>query len=234
MARKLTLTRSNDPHQNCPIEFSGAPLKDAHLVVLAAHGRYGVSGDILKLASQVNVPNVAWIAPQAAGRSWWGETFLAPLEKNEPGLSSALRRFSAIMDDLAQQGFGPEKTVLTGFSQGACLILEHAARHPKPWRGIVAMSGGLLGTSQSDEGPRKALNGHVPKQFDYDSCLKGAAIHLGCHKDDPVIPIARVHKSKTVLENIGANVTLCEVQGRMHGIISDDIAAIRNMLEQPT
>ena len=214
------------------MHFAGAPLKRARLVVLAAHGRYGVSSDILKLAEQVNVPNVAWIAPQADGRSWWGETFLAPLAMNEPGLSSALKRFSEITNDLAQSGFGPEQIVLVGFSQGACLVLEHVARDPKLWRGIVAMSGGLLGTSESNESPRESLNGHVPKHFDYSGSLSGIPIHLGCHIDDPVIPISRVRKSKTVLEDIGATVTLCEERGSMHGVISDDIAAIRRFLER--
>ena len=136
------------------------------------------------------------------------------------------------MDDLAQIGFGPEKIVLLGFSQGACLILEHAARHPRPWCGIVAMSGGLLGTSESNDDARDSLNGHIPKQFDYSGNLAGVPIHLGCHTDDPVIPISRVRKSKTVLKDIGANVTLREEQGRMHGIILDDIAAIKKLLER--
>ena len=225
------MTIPNDPHQNCQVHFAGSPLTEARLAVLAAHGRYGVSGDILKLAERVNVPNVAWVAPQARDRSWWGESFLAPLAMNEPGIGSAMKRFSAIADDLAQTGFGPEKIILVGFSQGACLILEHVARHPKPWLGVVAMSGGLLGTSESDESPRDTLNGHVPKYFEYGTRLTGLPIHLGCHTDDPVIPIARVRKSKTVLKDLGANVTLCEDQGCTHGIISDDIAAITELAQ---
>lgn len=225
------MAHPNDPHLNCPLHFAGTPLKDARLVVLAAHGRYGVSGDILKLAEQVNVPHVAWVAPQAGDRSWWGETFLAPLAMNEPGLSSALKRFSMIMDDLAQLGFGPDKVILVGFSQGACLILEHVARYPRLWRGVVAMSGALLGTSVRTESPCESLNGHFPKKFDYDCSLTGIQIHLGCHLDDQVIPIARVRKSETVLTDLGATVSLCEEQGRMHGIIPDDIKAIRTLIE---
>ena len=224
-------TDPNDPHLNCPLHFAGTALTDARLVVLAAHGRYGVPGDILKLAEQVNVRQVAWIAPQADDRSWWSETFLAPLAMNEPGLSSALKRFSVIMDSLARDGFGPEKVILVGFSQGACLVLEHVARHPRKWRGVVAMSGALLGTSEKAESPRDSLNGHVPKKFNYDSHLAGIPIHLGCHTDDPVIPIARVRKSKAVLRDMGAAVTLREAQGRMHGIIPGDIEALRALID---
>ena len=133
----------DDPHQDCELHYTRTTFDQARVVVLAMHGRFGVAADILKLADQVNVPDVAWIAPEAAGRSWWPQSFLAPLALNEPGLSSALNRVSAIADQLLERGVKPEQIVLTGFSQGACLVLEHAARHPRPWRGIVSMSGGL-------------------------------------------------------------------------------------------
>jgi len=221
---------STDPHKNCEIHYAGAGLDQARLVVLAAHGRYGGAGDILKYAEQTHIQDVAWVAPQAAHRSWWGETFLAPISENEPSLSSALGRLSAIMDVLSRKGFGPEQVVLFGFSQGACLVLEHIARHPKPWRGVVAMSGGLIGTSESEEEPSDELFGHVPKRFEYEGRLKGVPIHLGCHKDDPVIPIARVHASKGVLAGMGADVNLDVQAGRMHGVLPQNIQALRGML----
>jgi len=221
-----------NPHQHCALHYAGAALDQARLVVLAAHGRYGVAADILKLVDQVERPDVAWIAPQATDRSWWGESFLAALSDNEPGLTSALQRLTAIVDDLSTKGFGPEKIVLVGFSQGACLVLEFAARYPNDWRGIVAMSGGLLGTSESHKDPEETLNGHRPKRFDYQGSLKGIPVHMGCHKKDPLIPVARVRKSKCVLANMGADVTLHMEEGQMHGILPSDIAAIQGMLDR--
>lgn len=219
-----------DPHQDCELHYACAALDHARLVVLALHGRYGKAADILKLVEQVNVPDVAWIAPEATGRSWWPESFLAPLAMNEPGLSSALRRISAIADRLQVQGFKPEHIVLTGFSQGACLILEHAARHPRPWRAVVSMSGGLLGSSEGDGKPRVSLNDHPPKQFEYSGELSGLPIHMGCHEGDPVIPVARVQRSAEVLSHMGAQVKLQVSPGQMHGILPSDISALRSVL----
>ena len=194
------------------------------------HGRFGGPADILKLADQVDVPDVAWIAPAATGRSWWPETFLAPLEMNEPGLSSALRRVSTVANQIHQQGFTSEQIVLVGFSQGACLILEHGARFAHPWRGIVAMSGGLLGSGEGDGTPREALNGHTPKQFRYSGKLLGMPIYMGCHQNDPVIPLKRVEHSANVLRAMGAKVKLNASLGKMHGISQDDITALREVL----
>ena len=212
------------------MHHAGTGLSQARLVVLAAHGRYGVAEDILKYAEVVNTQDVAWVAPQATNRSWWSETFLARISENEPGLTSALERLSTIMDELSQKGFGPEQVVLLGFSQGACLVLEHVARYPRQWRGVVAMSGGLIGTSESEENPSEELYGHIPKRFEYEGSLKGVPIHLGCHKDDPVIPVARVRVSKGVLAELGANVTLDVQAGRMHSVLPRDIQALKGML----
>ena len=234
MVTKTTLSNSgkclssNDPHKDCELHYAGVPLEQTQIVVLAFHGRYGAAGDILKLAEQSNCETVAWIAPEARDSSWWGASFLAPLSQNEPGLTSALDRLTAITDDLAKAGFGPERIVLTGFSQGACLVLEHVARHPKPWRGVVAMSGGLLGTSEGDGVPCSELNGYAPKVFDYECDLAGLPIHIGCHREDPVIPIARVTQSAGVLQGLGAKVSLKTHPGNMHGVLPSDLDAIRS------
>ncbi len=220
----------DDPHKSCALRYAGARWDEARMVVVAAHGRNGVASDILRLASQVDLPDVAWIAPQAAGRSWWPEIFLAPLALNEPGLSSALKRISTIAAGLLARGFTSDQIVLTGFSQGACLMLEHIARHPQPWRGVVAMSGGLLGSGEGDGGPYSALHGHAEKAFTYPGHLARMPVHLGCHEGDPVIPAARVRSSARVLGGMGADVTLEMSPGKMHGIRPDDIAALRRLL----
>lgn len=221
----------DDPHHSCKLHKTGASLDQARLVVLAFHGRYGVAADILKIVNQVNVPDVAWVAPEATDRSWWPQSFLAPLVANEPGLSSALKRVSKVVDQLNMQGFKPEQIVLTGFSQGACLVLEYAARHPRSWRGIVSMSGGLLGSGEGDGRPRDTLNGHTPKLFEYSGKLLDVPIHLGCHRYDPVIPFERVQSSAKVLKNMGAQVILQSSAGKMHSIVQNDISALRRVLQ---
>ena len=219
-----------DPHKSCTIHYAAAPLETARHVVIAVHGRYGTAADILKHQQQVNVQNTAWIAPQAHDRSWWPESFLAPLTANEPGISSALNRITAIADDLEETGIGAERIVLFGFSQGACLLLEHAARHPRPWRGIVAMSGGLLGSAETNEPPRSALLGHSEKRFDYTAALDAVPIQMGCHSGDPVIPLARVRNSAEVLQKLGAQVSLKVRNGNMHAPLQSDLVALRSLL----
>lgn len=222
----------SDPHRNCSLHYVGAPMKQARLVVVAVHGRYGKTDDIMKFANQVDEKDVAWIAPQAAGGSWWTESFLAPLSRNEPGLSSALNRLTAITEDLAQQEIGPERIILTGFSQGACLILEHAARYPKPWRGIVAMSGGLIGCAEGDGRPRDELYGYGSKRFDYRGDLAKVPIHMSCHAEDPVIPATRVRHSADVLGRMGAQVALDICVGKMHGVVPSDIQALQKLVDR--
>ena len=221
---------TEDPHKDCALQYAGAPIEAARRVVVALHGRYGKPADILKHAEAVDVGGVAWVAPQAAGKSWWGESFLAPLCMNAPGLGSALRRLTMITDFVQEQGFGPHQIVLAGFSQGACLALEHVARHPCAWGGVVAMSGGLLGVGEGDGAPREALNGYAPKTFEYAGDLTGLPIHMGCHRDDPVIPIARVKHSAEILRGMGAKVNLEIAAGKMHGVLKQDIAALRALL----
>lgn len=221
---------ASDPHQNCALRYAGAPVSSARLVVLALHGRYGAPGDILKYAAQVGVADVAWIAPEAVDRSWWGHSFLAPLSDNEPGLSSALNRLSAIIEGLGQDGIGPEQICLFGFSQGGCLILEHTARHPRPFHGVFAMSGGLLGSAEAGGAPRAELLDHVPKRFDYAGDLSALPIHISCHTEDPVIPQARVTHSAAVLRAMGAAVALDLCPGKMHGALPSDTQKLAQWL----
>ncbi len=219
-----------NPHENCKLHYAGATLNDAEFVVLAVHGRYGVAADILKFVDKIDAKNAAWVAPQAADQSWLSKTFLAPLSDNEAHLTSALDSLAAILKDLFERGFGPEKIVLVGFSQGACLILEYVARFPKQWRGVVAMSGGLIGTAESGDPPRTTLNDHAPKRFQYSGRLADVPIHLGCHEGDPLIPIERVRTTKRVLDEMGAKVTLAVEIGNMHGVLPSDIQAIKDLL----
>ena len=53
------------------------------------HGRGATALSILDLGDAINRPDVAWVAPQARGNTWYPNRFLAPIESNEPWLSSA-------------------------------------------------------------------------------------------------------------------------------------------------
>jgi predicted esterase len=185
-------------------------------VVVLVHGRGGSATDIVGLAEEFQAPGVAYVAPQAAGSTWYPLTFLAPMNENEPGLSSALKVLDELVTTLGQQGIPPERTAILGFSQGACLTLEFAARHPRPYAAIVGLSGGLIGppgTSRS-----------------YPGSLERVPVFLGCSDVDPHIPVERVHESAEVFRKLGAAVDERIYPRMAHTINRDEILAVRALL----
>jgi predicted esterase len=144
------------PHQGQPIlvageQLEGDPLEQTHVAMILLHGRGATAASMLELAAQWNQPDFTYLAPQAVGNSWYPHGFLAPLASNEPFLSSALTQVEEVLERIAQAGIPPEHTMLFGFSQGACLALEFAARHARRYGGVVGLSGGLIGP---DDTPR--------------------------------------------------------------------------------
>ena len=221
---------SNDPHANGRLLSGGAPLSRARLAMIMLHGRGGGPEDMLGLASRLGLPDIAVQAPEAAGNSWLPDSFLAPLARNEPKLSSALRVIDKISGQLTEQGLGPSRTVVLGFSQGACLALEYAARAGTPSACVAGLSGGLLGTEDGDGEPDPALYHHADKKFAYDGRLDGTPVLLGCHERDPHIPLARVMTSEKVFGDLGAIVTKQLYPGSGHGIVEEEIRTLRAML----
>lgn len=218
------------PHAGGGLSQAGAPLARARFAVVMLHGRGGSASDILGLADHLGIPDIAYLAPEAAGHSWWPQSFLAPLAVNEPGLTSGLGAVGRVIEHLGNQGFGPERIVVLGFSQGACLALEYTARTGRPLHAVVALSGGLLGTGEADGAPRENLYGHAPKRFDYPGRLDGTTAFLGCHERDPHIPLARVRETQAVLERLGAAVTVQIYPGAGHGVVEEEVRFVRGLL----
>lgn len=225
-------TRGTGPHAGQRLVTSGASLDRARLALVMVHGRGGGPEDMVGLADHLALPDVAVFAPQAAGRSWWPDSFLAPLEANEPGLSSGLSVISNLLDDLNEQGFGPEQVALVGFSQGACLAIEAAARRARPFRAVAALSGGLVGTGEAGGAPRADLYDRPAKTFDYDGQLSDVPVLIGCHEQDPHIPLARVRESAKVLGAMGAKVDTLVIPGAGHGIIAEEATWLRKHLNK--
>lgn len=204
------------PHINQPVLAMGRPLSEAPAAVVMVHGRGASAESILELAVEFERPELAYVAPQAAGSTWYPYSFLAPFEKNEPGFSSALELLEKILAKLESEGIPPERTVLLGFSQGACLSTEFAARHPRRYAGVVALSGGLIGPPGT---PR-----------DYPGSFDGTPIFLGCSDVDPHIPKERVDESEEVLRRMGAQVTKRIYPGMPHTVNEDEVEWVRDLL----
>ncbi|MEO8090495.1 MAG: dienelactone hydrolase family protein [Gemmatimonadales bacterium] len=207
----------NGPHQGQPIRTAGAPLSDARGAMVMLHGRGATAADILSLAPALDAPDFAYLAPQAAGNSWWPLSFLAPIASNEPGISSAMQAVEDVLRRTAAAGIPPERTILLGFSQGACLAAEFAARHARRYGAVASLSGGLIGP---DGTPR-----------DYPRSLDGTPVFLGCSDVDAHIPAERVRESAEVMRRLGGEVALRLYPGMGHQINDDEIAAVKAMLE---
>ena len=139
------MTGHENPHQGQPLRQMGAPLEQARAAAVLLHGRGATAEDILFLAEELDQPEFAYLAPQAAGNTWYPYRFLAPVEQNEPYLSSALEVVARTLLQVVNAGIPLARTLLLGFSQGACLALEYAARRPQRYGGVIGLSGGLIG-----------------------------------------------------------------------------------------
>jgi predicted esterase len=206
-----------DPHAGQPVVRQGAPLTDARRVAILVHGRGATAESILSIAESLDLPDVAYIAPQAAGRTWYPHSFLTPIDRNEPFLTSALHAIRALVDDLAQQGISGDRVALIGFSQGGCLSLECAARHARRFAAIAGLSAGLIGPPGT---PRE-----------YTGTLAGTPVFLGCSDVDSHIPLARVRESAEVFRRLGAAVDERIYPAMGHTINQDEIEAVRAILE---
>jgi len=207
---------STDPHDGQPVVHYGAALESARLAAIFTHGRGASAEDILGLAPELGVDDVAYLAPQAADHTWYPYSFLTPIPKNEPWLTSALGVLGKLVITLGERGYGPERIVLLGFSQGACLSLEFAARNPGRYAALIGLSGGLIGPPGT---PR-----------DYRGSLAGSPVFLGCSDIDAHIPLDRVHETTDVFRRMGAIVDERIYKGMGHTINADELQAVRGLI----
>jgi phospholipase/carboxylesterase len=201
--------KSSSPHLDQPVRFAGAALQQAKAAVILIHGRGASAADILGLAGEMYDPEIAYLAPEAAGHTWYPYSFLAPLDQNEPWLSSALEKIGATIQLATSVGVPLNKTVLCGFSQGACLSTEFVARNPKRYGGLIAFTGGLIGP------PGISLE-HPGELF-------GTPAFLGSGDPDPHVPWSRVEESAQILTKMGGTVTLRRYPNRPHTVSEDEI-----------
>jgi predicted esterase len=207
----------NDPHAGQPVLTSGAPLEHARAAMVMVHGRGASAGDILSLAGELARPDMAFLAPQAAMHTWYPVRFLAPTSSNQPWLDSALAALGRLLAQIAAAGIPPERTYLLGFSQGACLSLEYAARHGMRYGGLAGLSGALIG---GDDEPRL-------DQGD----LAGTPVFLGCSDIDPHIPLYRFERAANTLKALGGQVTARLYPGMGHLVNQDEVDFVKGMLE---
>jgi predicted esterase len=214
------MARTSGPHQGQPLVWAGRKPEEAAAAMVMVHGRGATAESLLDLRREWGYPNLAYVAPQAADHSWYPYRFLAPIEDNEPWLSSGLARIGEVLAELQAAGVPPERTVLLGFSQGACLSLEFAARNARRYGAVVGLSGAVIGPPR---GPRAYLQPPV-------GSLAGTPVFLGCSDRDPHIPRESVDESAVVLRQLGAEVTERIYPSLGHTVNADELAFVRDLL----
>lgn len=207
---------SNSPHKGQPILAAGEPLESAKAVMILIHGRGATAESILSLVPEIDQPGVTYFAPQAANYTWCPNSFLMPLQSNEPGLSSALAVIEDVVAHVEAAGIEPGKIAFLGFSQGACLSTEYVARHAQHYGGLFGLSGGLIGP---DDTPR-----------DYLGSLDGTPVFLGCSDVDFHIPKERVLESADVFRKLGGEVTARLYPNMGHTVNEDELDFVRSIM----
>lgn len=205
-------------HQGQPLRTAGVPVDEARAAMVMVHGRGATADSVLSLASAFDVEDFAFLAPQANGNTWYPNSFLAPIASNEPGITSGLAAINDVIALIGAAGIPLERTMLLGFSQGACLSLEYAARNAVRYGGIACLSGGLIGP---DNTPR-----------DYSGDFAGTPAFFGCSDIDGHIPALRVTESATVLKRMGASVILKLYPGMGHLVNEDEVAQVTRLMRE--
>lgn len=210
-----------DPHGRQPVLEYGEPLEDANGVVILIHGRGSPAANIIRLAvplapDQESEQKIAWFAPQSDNNTWYPNRFLAPVEQNEPWLSSALAKIDSIVDRAVQAGINSRQVALVGFSQGACLALEYTARGSRQIGAVAAFAGGLIGEPGAERVPVADLN--------------GTSVFMAVGDADEMVSAELVSESAEILKAAGANVDYRVYSGLGHAIVDDEIEAARNLV----
>jgi phospholipase/carboxylesterase len=205
------------PHQGQSLLTTGEALGSARAAMIMVHGRGATARGILGMAGEFDTEEVAYLAPQAQRSEWYPQSFLAPVEQNEPGRSSGLQAIDDALTEVTESGISAERTLIMGFSQGGCLATEYVARNPRRYGGLAALSGGLIGETIDPD--------------DYEGDLEGMPAFFGCSDVDPHIPAERVHESARVFEKLGAGVEKRLYEGMGHTVNEDELQYVSGLIQ---
>jgi predicted esterase len=210
------------PHAGMPVATAGPPPREAALGLVLVHGRGASALDILGLHEVLERNDIAALAPQAYGASWYPASFLAPWAANAEGRDSGVTVLDGLVEHLLSEGLEPARIVVAGFSQGACLACDFVLRRPRPFGALFAFTGGLGGP------PGEDWRSWIPD----DRPLHGVPVHLASGDPDPHVPWWRVEETGRVLGALGAEIHLDRRVGHGHFIHPDSAAAFRDQVNR--
>lgn len=198
--------------------FGPAAGGKAEQLVIFLHGLGSNGQDLIGLAPYFSqaLPRAAFVSPDApfpcdmapVGHQWFSLQEWTPesIQRGAQQAAPILEQFIAAQ--MEKYGVPPEKTALTGFSQGTMMGLYAGPRHPEKLAGVLGYSGALVWGEDID--------GHEMHRI---------PVHLIHGMADPVVPVAAYYQAKNKLEDAGFTVTGGVTPGLMHNI---DEAGVRD------
>ncbi len=181
------------------------------------HGRGQGPEAAERFAARLDLPGLAVVAPGAADESWYPQRYFDPRSANEPHLARAHEQVGRTFDDLAARGVPPERIVLGGFSQGACIALDVLVTSPRPLAALVSLCGCLIGSEDVRVPAPGSLGG-------LDALVTGAA-------EDSWVSPEDVRGAADALRAAGAQVDVMILEPGAHRIRDEEVAAARALLE---
>ena len=198
------------------ILFRGADPAEAKVLCIFVHGR-NQSPEEMEAAviRRLSAEDVAFALPRAEGKTWYNARAVDPLtDTTRAELASSLDGLATAVSDLRARAPGLP-LVLAGFSQGACLSLEHIFRGEAPVDAIAAFTGCRVGVA-SDDRPA-ALPSGLP-------------VYLSAGSADPWIPVAAFAETAAELGQAEARLRCDVFPGRPHEVSDAEIAMLDSVL----
>jgi phospholipase/carboxylesterase len=198
---------------------AGQPRGLAESAGILLHGRSRTKQEMLDLATGLEIGGTRWLAPYADQGLWYPGRFMEPLESNEPFLTRSVERCHRLVQDASEGGrLNPQQLFIVGFSQGACIAVEYAMRHPGSCAAIVVFSGCLMGPAGTDWHPAGGKT------------LRGLRVFLTGSDMDEWIPEERTRQTAQVLADLGADVEMRVYPSRPHLVSNFELSEARSFL----
>jgi phospholipase/carboxylesterase len=212
------------------IEIETAPAPRA--CVIWMHGLGADGHDFVPIVPELDLPTalpMRFVFPHApmrpvtinAGhvmRAWYDlRDDRGALREDAAGVRESQGRIEALVARETTRGIAPARIVLAGFSQGGAMALHTGLRYPERLAGIMALSCSLP-VADAVAAEASPANRDVP-------------IFMAHGTEDPLIPLARGHRSRDRLLDLGYRVTWREY-AMPHAVCDPEIRDVAAWLRE--
>ncbi len=194
----------------------GVAADKARVLCIFVHGRNQSPEEMeAAVTRHLSTPDVAFALPRAGDKCWYNALAVSPLaDTTRAELAASLGGLATLVQALRAEA--PETPlVLAGFSQGACLSLEHAFSGVAAPDAVVALTGCRVGIPADERASR--LPARLP-------------VYLSAGSDDPWIPLTAFSEAAVELGRGGAALRMDIFPNRPHQVSPPEIAMLDSVL----